>query len=162
MGMRKDGCQSACFRSQGRHVSDLGTTGGTDCPRQWIKTSRFSPRTVAHQDKSCQDVTLVSGKAQTPPSPTQLSSNKQKKKEKVKKKKGGGSGRKTTFSAMFQEVLINLNLNWKSPQGSGYFYTREGRLTQGHNFKCRALNNKHIRISFCKKGSNSWASCRLV
>ena len=30
------------------------------CPHQWTKSSRFSPRTLAHQDKSCQDVTLVS------------------------------------------------------------------------------------------------------
>ena len=35
--------------------------GGTDCPCQWIKTRKVSPRTAAHQDDSCQDVTLVSG-----------------------------------------------------------------------------------------------------
>lgn len=43
-------------------VPDLGTNRGTHCPRQWIKASGFSPRTLAHQDKSCQDVTLVSAK----------------------------------------------------------------------------------------------------
>lgn len=34
MGMRKDAHQPTPCRSQEGHVSDLGTTGGTDCPRQ--------------------------------------------------------------------------------------------------------------------------------
>lgn len=49
--VKNDADQSTPSWSQWGHVSDLGTAGGNDCPHQWTKSSRFSPRTLAHQDQ---------------------------------------------------------------------------------------------------------------